>query len=221
MKTERSARATAWAAAVAPLLLISLSGCQQRSNVRVKLTATVSSDGRVYTGSSVQAYRCRKSTGIMNDLSDCYIKGEAVVVDIPRHGSLFLVFDVPNKQSRTEMVRSVLEPVSSDPMRASNDDLPAQWSLTVDQMPMIVRFKNQSDPFSVTEVDPGNLSSELGAGVSLSSVEVQKTSENLTFGSVEKAIPWIGNAQFSFYRNSSENPLSETLTTSTFISRDW
>lgn len=200
--------------------MVALSGCQQRSDVKVRLTATVSSDGKLYSGSSVQAYRCRKSTGIMNDLSDCLIDGEAVVVDIPQHGNLFLVFDVPLKRSRAEMVRSLLTPVSADPMRVSNDDLPAQWFLTEDQMPMMVTFKDPRNPFSVTLVDPKNLSGKMGPGVSLTSVKVQKSSEDVTFGKVENVIPWIRNPKFDFYRNSPENPLSETLTPSRFVSRD-
>jgi hypothetical protein len=201
------------------LSLIVLLGFGSR-NVKVRITATVSSDGKLYSGSSVQEYRCRKSLPIMSATSRCDINGEAVVVDVPGRGSLFLVFDVPKKRSRTAMVWSVLGPVTSDPMGASNEDLPERWFLDVDHMPMMVRFADPADPFSVREVDPGYLPSEMGAGVRLISVEVQKSKEKVTFGKVEKAIPWIASPGFSFYRNSSENPLSETLTPSRFISKD-
>jgi hypothetical protein len=156
----------------------------------------------------------------MNDLSDCKIKGEAVVVEIPHHRSLFLVFDAPGKRSQAEMVRSLLAPVSADPLQAWNYDLPARWRLTDEYIPLMVTFKDQSDPFSVTKVDPGNLSRELGPGVRLTSVDVQKTNDHVTFGKVEKAIPWIKDPKFDFHRNSSENRLSQTLTTLDFISRN-
>jgi hypothetical protein len=206
-------------ASLALVPLIALSGCG-RGDVKVRITATVSSDGKLYSGSSVQEYRCAKSTGIMSATSTCDINGEAVVVDVPGHGHLFLVFDKPDRQSQTEMVRSVLRGGTSDPMGARQDELATKWSLAYDQMPMMVRFKDQADPFSVTQVDPVNLSAEMGPGVNLVSVEMQKSSERVTFGDIEKVIPWIVDPDFSFYRSSRENPLSETFTRSTFISRD-
>jgi hypothetical protein len=87
-------------------------------------------------------------------------------------------------------------------------------------MPMMVRFADPADPFSVREVDPGYLPSEMGAGVRLISVEVQKSKEKVTFGKVEKVIPWVRDPEFDFYRNASQNPLAETFSRSTFVSRD-
>ena len=199
--------------------VIGLSACSG-GGVTVKMTAKVVSEGKIYSGSSVQRYRCRKSLPIMDATPTCDINGEAVVVDIPGHGHLFLVFDAPGRQSRTEMVHLVLRGGTSSSMEARQDELATSWSLEYGQMPLMVRFKNPADPFSVTQVDPANLSAEMGAAISLLSVDMQKSDERVTFGKVEKIIPWIADPKFSFYRSSTENPLSEILTTKAFISKD-
>lgn len=101
-----------------------LGGCESRSYPRVRMTATVESNGVRYSGSSVQEYLCTPSTHLMNDLDKCSVRGEAVVVDIKGKGLLFLIFDMPGARSITEMPRSVLGAASSDPLHATNAALP-------------------------------------------------------------------------------------------------
>ncbi len=180
---------------VAALLL-----CGCRHVTRVKMAATIHAGNKAYVGSSVQEYSCRKSTHIMNDLDECRIRGEAVVVDVPGDGPVFLIFNYPGAHSHTAMVQEVLNRVSGGiPFDVTNKDLPESWPLSTDQMPMMVRFDNIKDPTSVQQVDPNHLQATFGRDVSDIRVMVEKTSAPVTFGRMERIIPWISNRGNPFH----------------------
>jgi hypothetical protein len=202
-------------------LLMTVVGCQKHEITRVKLEVIVEDDGKTYRGSSVQQYSCRESTHIMSDSAHCSIKGEAVVVKIGDKGDLFMVIDHPNARSGTTMVWSILGAVSKNPMTANNSTLPKSWSLRTEQMPLMVRFSNPSDAYSVVAVDPDDLDKSFGSGVRLVSVNVSTTSDPVEYGNVERQLPWIFDRPNPFQRNTGENPLSENFAYTTFISGDF
>jgi len=159
----------------------------------------------------------------MNDLPDCEIRGEAVVVDVKQHGYIFLVFDSPRRHSRTAMVTRLLSAATASPYTASNRDLPIKWSLNSDQMPRIIRFENISDPYSAQDIGPEAFADGLGARGATIYVEVEKTKSDVSFGSVASAIPWVKNPKDPFYnetyRDMKEvNPVSQSLSIYDFIS---
>jgi hypothetical protein len=56
-------------------------------------------------------------------------------------------------------------------------------------LPMIVRFRNIDDPASVETVDPGDLSRSFGPGYQLTRATIEMTSDPVTHGAVEAALP--------------------------------
>lgn len=212
-------RAGALRIALCAMIFIGLlGGCESRSYPRVRMTATVESDGVRYSGSSVQEYLCTPSTHLMNDLDKCSVRGEAVVVDIKGKGLLFLIFDMPGARSITEMPRSVLGAVTSDPLHATNATLPKHWALQVDQMPLMVKFRDINDGYTVQQVDPEHLEASFGPNVKLVSVEVETTDAPITKGVIQRYIPWVMLKKDPFYKITITNQFSQTLSQSRFTS---
>jgi hypothetical protein len=193
-------------------------GCGKINRTRVKMTATVDAGGVTYSGSTIQEYSCRRSKHIMNDLSHCDVKGEAVVIDIKGRGYLFLVFDMPETQSITSMPATILGAVTSDPMGATNASLPKSWVLTPEQMPLMVKFRDIKIPVSIEAVDPRNLASAFGPEVKLLSVKVETTSERPTFGPVRDILPWALDSTDHLYRDGGSTAFSQTLSQANFTS---
>jgi hypothetical protein len=52
-------------------------------------------------------------------------------------------------------------------MTANNATLPASWSLKPDQMPLMLRFLNPGDAYTVEDVPPEQFEAAYGAGVKL------------------------------------------------------
>ena len=196
--------------------VLGLSGCDVPGE-HYRISATVDANGTLYTGSSVQRFRCHEGGGIWGsmDVSQCTVKGEAVVVDLKDRGALFLVFKGPHGDM-SSMVRSVLR------MGAGGvpPNPPPRWQLAPDEMPMMVTFRNLSDPKSVLEADPSDLSKTFGPGVSLDSVIVETTDDSVTWGKVYTALPWlknIGDRMLDGRFGTSTNETSSRLQKSDFI----
>jgi hypothetical protein len=62
--------------------------------------------------------------------------------------------------------------------------------LPIDLFPMLVRFRDISDPLSVEKVDPANLSATLGPGVTLRRATIEITDDPVTTG-IEERLPWL------------------------------
>jgi len=107
-----------------------------RDNFRVSMTVDV--NGTSYTGSSVQRFRCHEGGGIFGglDVSQCTVKGEAVVVDLKDRGSLFLVFKGPHGDM-SSMVRSMLRTGAG----GMPPNLPPRWQLAISEIPMMVTYR--------------------------------------------------------------------------------
>ena len=73
---------------------------------------------------------------------------------------------------------------------------------------MLVTFEYLADPTSVRRVDPDDLASTFGEGVSLKRITVQVTDDPVTTG-IEKRLVWLNN--LSAYRTDPDNPFSNTL----------
>ncbi len=196
--------------------MLGLFGCgAPPDNFRVSVSVNV--NGTLHTGSSVQRFRCHKGGGILGglDVSQCVVKGEAVVVDLGDRGLLFLTFKGP-QGDMTSMVTSMLR---AGPDSASPSP-PARWQLSTTEIPLMVNFRNLSDAKSVQKVDPNDLSDVFGPGVSLNSVFVEKTSDPITWGNVYTALPWIktiGDHLLDGHFATTGNNLSSKLQKSDFI----
>jgi hypothetical protein len=59
-------------------------------------------------------------------------------------------------------------------------------------LPILVRFRDLSDPTSVELVDPSDLAASFGAGVKLERMSIEITDAPVTRG-IEAVLPWLGN----------------------------
>lgn len=196
--------------------LIGLTGCQKVSYSRVRTTVTIESEGKTYTGSSVQEFICRDREWITTP--GCDTEGEAVLVDIPDHGYLFLIMNLHGGYENSQYAASILNSVTSNIFTATNENLPRNWTLAPEDVPMMVKFGDLNDPCSVQEVDPKNMAVELGQGVKLSNVSVETTSDDVTWGKIEAILPWIKEKKSHFYGCNSGIPLTKVISDYDFVS---
>ena len=133
---------------------------------RYRLTAEVTKDGKAYHGSSViEVVRDKGIDGIGG-----YVRGEAVTVEIPGSGTLFLLlrgelgdygwpYTMPHHAFREQL--GSVDMVNGALLDRLSHMQGATAVLTPDLYPRLVRFRDTSDPKSVEGVDPGNLAASL------------------------------------------------------------
>ncbi|MFK7791262.1 MAG: hypothetical protein AB8B88_01200, partial [Devosiaceae bacterium] len=96
-----------------------------------------------------------------------------------------VVFDV--RASSAEAVRTL-------PDRVINGEVP------FNQLPMMVRFEDVTDPPTVALVNPYDLAASFGEGINLRRVFVQTTKANVTEG-ISDRLPWLANQRGSLRPN--------------------
>jgi hypothetical protein len=118
--------------------------------------------------------------------------GEAVAVDLGNHGVLFALTD---RASGYGISYSALK---AFPLRKKPSW--AKVTLSPDQYPVLVRFKDLEDPFSrevlyandhIPEIGiRGDIEEAFGKGVEVKEVSLERTNDNVT-RELEKWIPWL------------------------------
>lgn len=197
-------------------ICMGFTGCQKISHSRTRITVTVESDGKTYTGSSVQEFKCRDRLWIMTP--GCDTKGEALLVDIQGRGYLFVTMNLSDGRFHNTYGEAILGTASPDRWGATNKTLPPKWTLTSEQMPLMVKFTDLNDAQSVKIVDPNDLTKSYGDGVRLSSLIVETTSDKITWGTIKTVLPWINDEKNHFYSLHSENELAQNLSQYDFVS---
>jgi hypothetical protein len=136
------------------------------------------------------------------------LTGEAVVVDLGNRGILFSTFEsrwslsrggggaynagmtpFPQKKfvdphaitGSTEQYASYLDNLNR---------IKPEATLTLEALPVLVRFGDLNDPASVALVDPQDLAASFGPGVVLKSATIQVTADPITHG-IESRLPWL------------------------------
>ena len=61
-------------------------------------------------------------------------------------------------------------------------------------LPMLVRFRDPSDPASVERVDPSDLAASFGAGVKFERMSIEITDAPVTTG-IEAVLPWLARGE--------------------------
>ena len=142
------------------------------------------------------------------------ISGEAVVVDLVKHGVLFSLiddkayYDAPNAFNQPLYEKIEALPVGS------------QKTLTRD-LPTIVTFNDLNDPKSVTLIYKNPKSSQgktnvnhfeklFGTGVKLKDITLKITDEPITWGEVDKWLPWLNDYKNRGARLSGSNSIAIT-----------
>lgn len=161
-----------------------LGGCNSiHWPTKLKLTAVIEVNGREYKGTSVQEYWCAKGGGMLRSLSvrNCVVKGEAVTVDLGDGRFIFIPF-----YGRRDLTGTFYQD-----MRLRPSALSRRWEIPSDHVPAIIFFRNINDPKSAANLSPQLLHVTLGRGVRFKKFSVEYSTESLTRGRVQAAIPWI------------------------------
>lgn len=175
-----------------------LSGCKLlglRWSYRYRLTVEVEDHGVLRTGSSViEVVRDKGYNGIGGKA-----RGEAVTVDLGNGDMLFAILkghrggeDWPLTMPHYAFAKELGGSNMVDESTLAKLEAMTGHSAVLDvaEYPMFVRFQNLSDPSSVEEVHPENLSASFGSGITLQRVSVEITDDPLSTGLVAR-LPWL------------------------------
>jgi hypothetical protein len=190
-----------------------------KTTVRSRLTLVVETPEGERAGSSVSQVtiespgRLNREIGL-SSLRTAGEEGEALVVDLGSRGLLFatLVDESALRSGRMGVYNAGLVPFPQEKFRgeigpgiglkdgytAYLDELnrrKPKGELPFKYLPMLVRFRDPNDPTSVERVDPLDLASSFGSGVTLKSAFVEITDDPLTRG-IEARLPWVTRNNF-------------------------
>jgi hypothetical protein len=143
--------------------------------------------------------------------------GEAAVVDLGSRGLLFAIFESKSGLARGggDIYNAAFSPfpqekfrgesgtgsVATDEYAAYVDELnrlKPKGELSPKYLPILVRFRDLSDPTSVELVDPSDLAASFGSGVTLKSAFVEITDDPITHGIVSR-LPWLKSSKVAEY----------------------
>ena len=138
-------------------------------------------------------------------------RGEAVAVDLPGGQVLFALLST----NGYEVLQAAFGDDSSETLDAARSDRrivelkPKPGSIPEQSgYPMLVRFRDMSDPMGVEGVKPDDLAASYGPGVRLRRMTVQMTDEPVTNG-ISKRLEWLN--QIDRFREDPTNPFTNKL----------
>ncbi len=182
--------------------LLQLTACFNPDN-HFKITASIKVGSRIYSGSGVEAFSCHKAAAWAgtSDVSQCYVRGAAIPVNMGGGRYLFLIIKGPNGDM-TSLAAAILRARGEDPFGdATPINLPDRWMLKPGDMPLMVTFTDAHNPASILAVDPGDLNSTLGQDVSQLNVSVEGSSDALSSNGIYSIIPWVNKKnRFEYIR---------------------
>jgi len=174
-----------------------LSGCGPiPSTGHYRVSVDVEANGTVYTGTSVQRFSTRPQLVSTIDTIKADAFGEALAVKIGNRGTLFMIMrdgaKDPSSGSRTIGGEDLmLYHLHLTDGRGHAGRWIGKWAVSRDNMPAMIAFRNLQDPTTAFQVDPDNLSTAFGPGTKLKSVTVARTWDGMTYGNIERMLPWL------------------------------
>jgi hypothetical protein len=171
------------------------------STLHYRLTLKVDVQGQPHIGSGVietrwgdQRYASNLAGGVAWHV---FVKGEAVVVDLGERGLLFAVLKGPLGSRCYDPASLLVVALGGQSIGGMTSDLLRAFSqrtaptkLDSSCIPMLVKFRDLSDPTSVELVNPSNLAASFGPGVKLLEATIAVTHDPVTHGIVT-ALPWL------------------------------
>lgn len=185
-----------------------MAACNSSAEVRYRITVEVDDRGTPLSASSVWAFVLSKG---IRGTYEGELRGEAVALSLPGRGTLYALLrgrTPAGKPSSSSDMAMLPERLFGGPAQARTGRLPdhpdriddirdiarrtgetailqgsevrAGWN----DFPFLVRFADPRDPKSVVAVDPADLASHFGEGVTLSRVTVTITDDDVTAGHV-------------------------------------
>jgi hypothetical protein len=180
-------------------LVSSAAGCiYPPHRYRYRMTVEADTPEGLRTGSAVRELTWSRDGGPSASSFHLDERGEAVAIDLPGGRTLFVLLDVNafdtvwagfgggNKQPS---VKDWLDRADAD---RQSHTYPPRAALRAQRQdyPRLVTFTNIRDPKSVQAVDPDNLASSFGPGVTLKRITLQITDDPVTKG-IEKRLGWF------------------------------
>ena len=180
---------------LATLTVAALAGVFEDS-WRYRMTVVVETPEGIKTGSAVREVTRQKGIHLTPEMMPhVEVKGEAVVIDLGKHGVLFMLID-------GDYGADILFKMFP------GKDKKGQITLTQEEYPNFVRFRDLSDPKTVENVrrteeqdkfknsDPRrpviDFQNAFGSGVSIKEVTIEITSDSVTWR-IENYLPWLKN----------------------------
>ena len=179
--------------------------------VRYRLVATVDTPAGERSGHSVIEVAMSRTSRKFD------VQGEAVAVDLPDNQTLFVLLRSANDPDWAAWALNVVPNPEKDLPAQDSQDRIAQVTRWVDMLnadrgvhaiwtstapntprgssvlvPYLVKFGNLSDPASVAEVDPNDLSKSFGKGYRLEALTIQIVDASVTTG-IEKRLTWLND----------------------------
>ncbi len=170
---------------------LTLTACGGEASYRYRMTVQVDTPGGPVTGSSVHEKFTKYGDFVLSEtgVGKGFLEGEAVMVELPS-GPLFVLLELPD--AKGSLGGFVTQALTGGAPLADFDDLfgrtrklggwfgGAEADLPRDEWPIMVRFRDLTDPTSVERVDPDT------AGVRR--IRLDTTDDEVTHG-VKKRLP--------------------------------
>jgi hypothetical protein len=192
----------------------------ETTTLRSRLTLVVETPEGERSGSSVSQLTIlapgpwNRAIGF-SSLSRVGEEGEAVVVDLGERGVLFatLASEPALRSGGMGMYNAASVPFPQERFRGeigrgiwAKDDYTAylqelnrrkpRGELSLANLPILVRFRDLSDPSSVVQVNPSDLAASFGPGVRLQGAFVEITDDPPTTG-IAARLPWLARSTSS------------------------
>jgi hypothetical protein len=200
-----------------------LAGCSPSAKVRYRVTVELNDNGKIRSGSSVWEFELAKSILPLANIYNAHFRGEAVAVEIPGRGILFVLTD--RGEMYPENLFGDLQRSSPKPPRFSDrfDDLKHIQEMTgatakLDcenpswigvACPSFIRFRDLNNPMTLEQVNFSGNNDNFGRGVNINQVTVQITDDKIT-SRLSGILPWL-DSDLKKYRRDLENPFTSAL----------
>lgn len=201
------------------------------TTVRYRLTLEANVDGEPTIGSSVIEVSYGKKLRLLPNESELYIdvRGEAVALELRQRGFLFALLkggEDSRSGAETIVLRAFNFPggILTGPVEEGISHvhkLSGKVELPLTSLPLLVRFRDITDPLTVEKVDPLDLEKSFGPDVKLTRATLEIvpsgiwplswfgiTGEPITTG-IDRKLEWLNH--LDQYRSIPSNPFSSTL----------
>jgi hypothetical protein len=181
----------------------------QPSSYHVKMAIKVETQKGLRTGESVLEVRAGKTLALLPEEAKAQVelRGEAAAVHLPDGQTVFAVLrPASDGEVLEDLITSALDPgfkhgaegyLESVPKLGRPEMIGRSVALAQGSYPLLVRFKNISDPKSVEAVQPADFPAVFGSGTKLVGVDVILTSQDVTTG-ISETLTWLPGLNGSY-----------------------
>jgi hypothetical protein len=175
------------------------------SILHYRLEATFEVDGVPVSGSGVQKLVVYRVRGFGQTRADWWTFGEAVRVELPGYGAVYLLMTSPTPDGTyTGSTKGRFDFMVSEGCKLKEKRGKRSWSDYVrmvgevsgtrpipDQsLPLMVRFGNEQDPDTVERVLPHELEKSFGPNLHFVSAKITITDDAVS-NTIQKQLPWL------------------------------